>query len=227
MELPRRPTGAAPADGSTAGTRRDFLSAAMAMPVAAAAAYLTAGGQFAWAEEAATSPAGAEANPLLERLHAEYAEECQVYWRYTAYAAKAVVEGYPNVAKLFRAAAEAERVHATALLFVMGAVKGTAENLRAGADYETFLAGRVLPKSVDHATQEEDFAAATALKRFLDATQVHAHVFAEALEAVRSGRDLGTMPIFTCPVCGAVILGEARDRCPVCQTARRLFLEIQ
>jgi rubrerythrin len=208
---------------SPRASRRDFLAKSLLLPAAAAAAYMGGAPAFNWAAAPATE--AAQANPLSERLHAEYAEECQVYWRYTAYAAQAKEDGYPNIARLFRAAAEAERIHAAALLFVMGAVKTTAENLKAGADYEAFLAQKVFPQSIEHARDGKDPAAAEVLRKFREASMVHQQVFTHGLEALQTGADMADVPILVCPVCGAVILGKAHDSCPVCRTARAMFQE--
>jgi rubrerythrin len=205
-------------------TRRDLLSSVASVPVAAAIAYLVAGQESAWAEQSSSNQNEQPKNPLMEKLHAEFAEECQVYWRYSAFAARAKEDGYPNIARLFRTAAEAEKVHAAALLFIMGAVKETAHNLAASAHYEDFLSTQVLPKSVHQADTERDPAASLALTKFLDASRIHSQVFTRGLDAVKSGKDLEDMPMYACPVCGAVILGDTESHCPVCKTPRAMFL---
>lgn len=210
--------------GNGASTRRDFLTSALSLPMAAAVGYLYGQGSFAWADEV---PPTSGDSPLAEKLHAEYAEECQVYWRYLGYATRAKEDGHPNLARLFRAAAEAEHIHAAALLFVMGAVRETGKNLKASADYEKFLASEVLPKSIDNARKKQDHAAASVLQKFLDASLTHEQAFREGLAALASGGDMGDVPISICPVCGAVVLGEAAEQCSVCRTPKAMFIAVK
>ena len=208
---------------SEGATRRDLLSSVACLPVAAAIPCLVTEQAFSWAGRPSSGGGQQAKNPLAEKLHAEYAEECQVYCRYSAFAAKAKEDGYPNIAKLFRAVAEAEKIHAAAILFVMGVVGETAQNLAASADYEEFLSTEVLPKSVRHAEEDRDYAASEVLNKFLAASRIHRQAFREGLGAVNSGHDMGDMPIHVCPVCGAVLLGGAQESCPVCRTPGSMF----
>jgi rubrerythrin len=209
-----------PSDQET--TRRAFLALTAALPAASAL------GALAWADLsalAADATAAAAANPIsLEKLHAEFAEECQIGWKYLAFALKAEAEGYPRIARLFRAVADAERIHANILLHVMSAVKSTKENLQLGADYEAFLIEGVFPQSIDHAQKDHDPVAELTFHRFLGAGYSHHDVFATALAAVKDGKDLADLKITVCPVCGNVMLGAGPEVCPVCRTEKLKFL---
>jgi rubrerythrin len=222
---PRQPDSAQRPAGAV--TRRNFLTSAAATPVVAAAACLGGAEAFSWADQ--TPPAG-DAKPdnlLTERLHVEFSEECQASLRYEAFAAKAKEQGLPNIAKLFRAAAQAEKIHMTTLLSVMGAIRETAVNLKASAAFEDFLLANVLPTSVKHAEENKDAAAATALTRFIGACGSHRDVFTRGLAAAKGGTDLADTPMCICPTCGAVILGDSKDRCPVCMTPKARFITAQ
>ncbi len=207
-----------------AATRRQFLAMTAALP-----ALSTIGG-FSLAELCAraaepTDASAAAPNPIsMEKLHAEFAEECQIMWKYMAFAQKAQEEGRPRVAKLFRAVAEAERVHANILLFVMSAVKTTQENLKFGADYESFLIEGVFPKAIETAEKDRDPAAALTFHRFLGAGVSHAKVFTDALAALDKGKDMADAKISICPICGHVMVGDGTEVCPICRTQKAKFV---
>jgi rubrerythrin len=161
-----------------------------------------------------------------ENLKNAFAGESQANRKYLAFAKKAEADGYPQVARLFRAAAEAETVHAHAHLRVMDGIKGTAENLEVAIDGEGFEFQEMYPEYVAVAEQEGNKRAVRSFKYALAVEEVHHELYEEALKAVLEGRDLPEARIFVCPVCGNTVIGEAPDRCSVCGVPRSRFLEI-
>lgn len=162
----------------------------------------------------------------LDNLKAAFAGESQANRKYLAFAKKAETEGYPQIAKLFRAAAEAETVHAHAHLRVMGGIKSTAENLQAAIEGEGFEFKEMYPAYLSEAEKEGNKAAANSFKYALEVEKVHYGLYSQALEALRAGKDLPAVPIFVCDVCGYTVSGEAPDKCPVCGAKKERFFAV-
>ena len=161
-----------------------------------------------------------------DNLQAAFAGESQANRKYLAFAKKADADGYPQVAKLFRAAAAAETVHAHAHLRHMKVVKSTAENLEAAEAGETFEYTEMYPPMVKQA-EEEGSPAVTTFKFALAAEERHAKLYAAAQEAVKAGKDIETGGIYLCPVCGNVVYGKPETPCEICNTAADKFVEIK
>ncbi len=150
-----------------------------------------------------------------DNLKVAFAGESQANRKYLAFAHQADKEGYPQIAKLFRAAAEAETVHALAHLANMGGVGSTLENLRQAVAGETYEFTEMYPPMVEQATRENH--KGRHMLSFANAAEkIHAGLFQQALTALESGADLSTMDVYLCPVCGDVEFGTPPDRCPVC-----------
>lgn len=158
-----------------------------------------------------------------DNLQAAFAGESQANRKYTAFAQKAEADGYPQIAKLFRAAAEAETVHALAHLRVMGGVKSTADNLRAAIEGEGYEFTKMYPEFVAEAEQEGNRPALVTFKHALAVEEVHHGLYSAALQAIEAGQDLPAAPIFVCGVCGYTHSDESLDKCPVCGALKARF----
>ncbi len=158
-----------------------------------------------------------------DNLQEAFAGESQANRKYLAFAKKAEKDGFPMVAKLFRAAAAAETVHAHAHLRVLGGVKTTAENVQAAIEGEGFEFQEMYPKFLAEAEEEGERAAATSIRFALAVEEVHHGLYSQALQAVQAGQDLPQAPISICPICGNTFVGEAPDACPVCATKKDRF----
>jgi rubrerythrin len=162
-----------------------------------------------------------------ENLQDAFAGESQANRKYLAFAKKAETDGYPQVAKLFRAAAEAETVHAHAHLRAMGGIKSTADNLQAAISGEGFEYQEMYPGYVAEAEAEGNRRAVSSFKDALAVEEIHYSLYKEALEAVGAGNDLPQRQIFVCGVCGNTVYGEAPDKCPVCSARKNQFFEVE
>ncbi len=160
-----------------------------------------------------------------ENLKVAFAGESQANRKYLAFARQAEKEGYPQIARLFRAAAEAETIHALAHLSNMGGVGSTMENLRSAVAGETYEYTEMYPPMVDQA-KTENHRARTMLGFANAAEKIHAGLFGQALQALESGADLSTMDVYLCPVCGDVEFGTPPERCPVCGAPASKFQKI-
>lgn len=163
----------------------------------------------------------------MDNLKEAFAGESQANRKYLAFAKKAEADGYPQVAKLFRAAAEAETVHAHAHFRVMGGIKGTDENLQAAIEGEGFEFQQMYPKFVEEAEADDNKPAVASFKNALAVEEIHHGLYSEALDAVKSGSDLAEENIFVCSVCGNTVKGEAPDKCPICGVPKERFSEVK
>ncbi len=164
--------------------------------------------------------------PTQDNLQAAFAGESQANRKYLAFAAKAEAEGHPQIAKLFRAVAAAETVHAHAHLRVMKGVGGTKQNLQAAIGGEEYEFTEMYPKFVQEAETEGQKGALNSFRNAMAVEKTHHGLYAEALEALNSGKDLDAAPIFVCDICGHTAVGEAPDKCPVCGAAKSKFKEV-
>ena len=152
-----------------------------------------------------------------------FAGESQANRKYLAFAKHAEKEGYKQVAKLFRAAAEAETVHAHSHLKQLGGIKSTKENLEAAIGGETFEFNEMYPQMIKEA-EEEDNKGALRSFNFANAVEkVHADLYKKALENLGSNEDTD---YYVCGICGYTADGEAPDECPVCKAKKQAFSRI-
>ncbi len=161
----------------------------------------------------------------IDNLKEAFAGESQANQKYRAFAKKAEKEGFPNVARLFRTAAEAERIHAEGHLGALEAIGSTADNLQAAVAGETYETDTMYPPMYEQAKSEEHKA-----KRMfgyaLDAEAVHAKLYAMALEAVQHGKDLTEVEFYLCPVCGNIEIGKPTEPCKVCGAKPDKFIQV-
>jgi rubrerythrin len=160
-----------------------------------------------------------------EDLKEAFAGESQANQKYRAFAARAERDGFPNVARLFRTTAEAERIHAEGHLKSLDGVGTTAENLEAAIDGETYEFTEMYPPMLQRAT-EAGHKAKRMFGYAVEAEAVHAKLYALALEAVQQGRDLAETKFFLCPVCGHIEFGEPPESCPICGTKASKFVQV-
>ena len=158
-----------------------------------------------------------------ENLLKAFAGESQANRRYLAFAKQAEKEGYPQVAKLFRAAAEAETVHALAHLGALGHVKGTAENLREAIAGETDEFKNMYPVMIEAAKEENNKAAAQSFTYANKVEQVHASLYQKALDNLAS---IEETDYYVCSVCGYTCEKKPPDKCPVCGSPSKAFSEV-
>ena len=162
-----------------------------------------------------------------ENIAAAFAGESQANRKYLAFAKAADKQGQPQVAKLFRAAAEAETIHAHGHLKTMGGIGDTLTNLAAAVEGETHEFTTMYPEFIAEAEKEgrED-----ALKMFRWANSVeavHAGLYSKYREALAAGKKLEVKPIWVCTVCGNTFEGQTPDACPICGTKKAAFTEIK
>ncbi|MHB1004531.1 MAG: rubrerythrin family protein [Chloroflexota bacterium] len=157
-----------------------------------------------------------------KNLKDAFAGESQASIRYHVYADRAEKE-YPNVARLFRALAFAERAHATNHLRALGGVKTTADNLDTAAAGESFEINEMYPAYLAVAELQEEKQAQRSMHNAFEAERVHLSLYERAKEAVNAGHDFAGAAIHICSVCGWTVEGDAPDKCPICGTKKERF----
>ncbi|MFP4105733.1 MAG: rubrerythrin family protein [Phycisphaerae bacterium] len=172
-------------------------------------------------------------------LRSAFGGESQAHMRYLIWGNKAEKDGFPHVARMFRAISRAEQAHATghfkALRNVEGAFDvtsaagfglGTTSNNLAGAiEGETFEINEMYPAYLEVAKMQDVKGAQQSMTYALSAEKIHAAWFTKAKKSVDDGKDFEIGTIQICPVCGHTMEGEAPDQCPICKAKGSLYIE--
>jgi len=162
-----------------------------------------------------------------ENLQSAFAGESQANRRYLFFANKAEKEGHNQVARLFRAAAEAETVHARNHFAAMDGVGSTKDNLMAGAMGEHYEFTRMYPPFIEQAETENNKRAQRSFEYANEVEQIHHKHFESAIKAFEAGQQLKDEPYFVCPVCGNTVAGEAPEKCPICGAPGSSFKRVE
>jgi rubrerythrin len=160
-----------------------------------------------------------------DNLKEAFAGESQAFQKYTSFAEAAEKEGKPNIARLFRTTAQAERIHAAGHFQALEGVGGTADNLRAAIGGETYEFEKMYPPMLEQA-QAEGHKAARMFRFAVAAERVHAELYQRALEAATRGEDLAEQKFYLCPVCGHIEFGTPPAKCPICGAPAARFVQV-
>ncbi len=160
-----------------------------------------------------------------QSLKEAFAGESQANRKYLAFAAKADQEGYPQVARLFRAAAEAETIHAHNHLRALKGIKNTKENLREAIDGETHEFKKMYPEMIEAAKAEGQKEAERSFNFANEVEKVHAQLYQKLFDGL--GKPQESYPYYICPVCGYTAEKEPPGTCPVCGAKGELFKKIE
>ena len=160
----------------------------------------------------------------LNNLQEAFAGESQANRKYLAFAAQAERDGFLQVAKLFRAAAEAETVHAHSHLQAMDGIKATRENLLEAIAGETHEFKSMYPKMIEEAEAEGSSQALRSFKFANEVEKVHAGLYQKALDTLSEG--IEPYDYFVCPVCGHTVERGAPDVCMVCGAKGSVFMRV-
>ncbi|MBL7206491.1 MAG: rubrerythrin family protein [Candidatus Aenigmarchaeota archaeon] len=162
-----------------------------------------------------------------ENLKAAFAGESQANRKYLAFAKKAEEEGLKQIAKLFRAAADAETVHAHNHLRVMGGIKSTVENLKGAISGETYEFTDMYPKMIEDAEKDNNKEVKATFNKANPVEKIHAGLYTNALELAESGKDLEEKQILVCQICGNTVENKAPDTCQICGANKDQFKLIE
>lgn len=159
----------------------------------------------------------------LDNLKNAFAGESQANRKYLAFAKKADEEGFQQVAKLFRAAAEAETVHAHNHLRVMGGVKSTKENIQEAIGGETYEFTKMYPQMIEEAKKEGNKQALQSFEIANKVENIHASLYQKALQNLGKNE---AVDYYVCQVCGNTVEKAAPDKCPICGAAKTMFTRV-
>ncbi len=149
-----------------------------------------------------------------------FAGESQANRKYLAFAKQAEKEGFNQAAKLFRAAAEAETVHAHAHLRAMKAIGNTKENLKVAIDGEIHEFKNMYPEFIEAASKEGEKDAERSFRFANEVEKIHAGLYQRMLDNLGKDQEAD---YYVCSVCGMTVEGAAPEKCPVCGAARKAF----
>lgn len=158
-------------------------------------------------------------------LKEAFAGESQANRKYLAFAKKAEEEGYPQVARLFMAAAEAETIHAHNHLRVLNGIRSTKENLEEAIAGETHEFKNMYPEMIETAKKEGNTNAEKTFHYANEVEKIHASLYQNLLSSLGKGQE--NFPYYVCPVCGYIAEREAPKSCPVCGVKGERFRKIE
>jgi rubrerythrin len=166
--------------------------------------------------------AGIKGTRTLKNLKTGFVAESQAHLRNLVFAMKAEQESYPQVARLFRAIAEAEAVHAFNHFRLLGAMSDTQDNLESAFEREN-LAASTYPQFIREANEEGNTSVATALGYSRDVEKGHAKLYKKAQAHMMADEEA---EYYVCQVCGYVSDGVLPDVCPICGAPREKFRKV-
>ena len=161
-----------------------------------------------------------------ENLKVAFAGESQANRMYLAFAKKAEEEGLIQIAKLFKAAAEAETIHALNHLRVMAKVKSTVENLESAISGETYEFEKMYPDFITEAKKEGNKKAQISFDYANKVEQIHADLYQKAIDTLKNKKEIPKVDYYVCPVCGNTFEDPTQDKCPICATPKEKFVKI-
>jgi len=157
-------------------------------------------------------------------LKEAFAGESQANRKYLAFAKKAEAEGFKQIARLFRAAAEAETVHAHNHLRELGGIKSTKENLEEAINGESYEFQKMYPQMIKDAGAEGIKGALRSFNFANEVEKIHAELYKKALENIGKNP---AVDYYVCQVCGNTVEGEPPDECPICGAKKKMFKKIE
>ena len=140
-------------------------------------------------------------------------------------AAKAKEEGFPGIARLFRAISYAEQVHAANHLRELGGIGNSVDNLGGAIAGENYENTEMYPAFYAVADLREEKGALRSIRYALEAGNIHEALYGEARQMAEIRQDIKSAPVFVCSVCGHTVVGEAPDKCPICNARKEKFNE--
>ncbi len=162
-----------------------------------------------------------------ENLRAAFAGESQANRRYLAFAKKAEEEGFKNIAKLFRAAAEAETIHAHNHIKADGGINATKENIQAAIEGERYENTEMYPKFIEDAKNEKNVEAEKSFDWANRVEKIHQDFYEKALEKLNAGQDIEGKDYYVCQTCGNTVENEPPEACPICGMPKEQFRKVE
>jgi rubrerythrin len=163
----------------------------------------------------------------IKNLKDAFAGESQANRRYLAFAQKAEEDGFKNIARLFRTAAESETIHAHNHLRAMNGIKSTLENAEEAWQGEKDEFTEMYPMFMDQAKRDANNDALQTFFWANEAEKAHGGFYERAVEALKQGKDLNLKDLYVCDVCGYTLEGEPPEKCPTCGKGKEHFKKVK
>lgn len=160
-----------------------------------------------------------------ENLRQAFCGESQAHMRYLIFADQAEKEGKVNLARLFRAIAYAEQVHATNHYRELGEIKDSPGNLDTCIEGETYEVEEMYPAYKAVAELQKERGAVRSTHYALEAEKIHADMYKKARKNAEEGKDVAISSVYICPVCGYTAEKDAPEKCPICGAPQKMFKE--
>ena len=154
-----------------------------------------------------------------------FAGESMAHMKYLIFGDVAEKEGYPNLARLWRAIAYAEQVHATNHARNLGYIKTSVDNLQTGIDGESFEVDEMYPAYDAISKLQNEKGAVKSIHYAIEAEKIHAQLYTDAKKEINKTKDINISDVYICPVCGFTRIGDPPDKCPVCNVSKDLFIK--
>jgi rubrerythrin len=161
-----------------------------------------------------------------DNLQAAFAGESQASRKYQYFAEQADKEGQPQIARLFRAASEAETVHARNHLNAMNGIGSVVANLNTAIGGELHEFSAMYPEFIAQSKTDKNIKAEVSFNWANKVEVIHHGLYSQALKDIEAGKKLETKPYYVCEKCGNTVEGDAPDRCPICGAPRNQFKKI-
>lgn len=162
-----------------------------------------------------------------ENLGLAFAGESQASRKYLSFAEKAEEEGYKRIARLFRAAADAEKVHSGNHFKVMQGIKSTKENLVTAISGESYEFTEMYPTFIKQAEAEDEKKAVESFNLANRVEKIHHGLYEATLNMLERGEVMELKTFYVCQYCGNTVEGEAPEKCPICGVPKRMFKLIE
>jgi rubrerythrin len=161
-----------------------------------------------------------------DNLESAFTGESKANRKYLFFAEKAEEESLKRIARLFRASAEAETVHARNHLNVMQGIKSSKENLLAAINGEKHEFTEMYPSFIEQADTEGEERASKSFKIANKVEQIHHDLYRDAINRLEKGEVMELKPFYVCQYCGNTVEGEAPNICPICGVPRKMFKQV-
>jgi len=158
-----------------------------------------------------------------DNLKAAFAGESQAHMKYRIFADVAEHEGKPNLARLYLAISDAERVHATNHYRALAMISNSCDNTQVCIDGENYEIDEMYPAFNAIAKLQGEIEAERTTSAAWEAEKIHTIMYQKAKQAVDSGKDVEIGNVYSCQVCGYTIEGSAPDKCPICGAPSEKF----
>ena len=162
----------------------------------------------------------------IDKLMNAFAGESQANRKYLAFAKKAEEEGLPQVAKLFKAAAEAETIHALNHFRIAGKVETTLNNLDEAINGETFEFKKMYPEYITIAQNEKNKPAEWSFNIANKVEEIHAELYSKLLTVLKENKTLPNTDYYVCKVCGNTVENSVPEKCPICGAPKTQFFKV-